>query len=96
VAGTIGSGTDVDVFKVSVGAGQTLTARLIGNVASNYDLALLNGTGAVAKSSVRGAGMADSLSWTNPNGTAVDRWLRVKRVSGSTGVTGTYTLEVAR
>jgi serine protease len=96
VAGTIGSGTDVDVFKVNVGVGQTLTARLIGNVASNYDLELLNGTGAVAKSSVRGAGMADSLSWTNPNGTAVDRWLRVKRVSGSTGVAGTYTLEVSR
>jgi serine protease len=96
LAGTIGSGTDMDVFKINVGVGQTLTARLIGNVASNYDLEMLNGTGTVIRSSVRGAGMADVVSWTNPNGTAADRYVRVKRVSGTTGVNGTYSLELTR
>ncbi|HEX5684437.1 MAG TPA: S8 family peptidase [Ideonella sp.] len=96
LAGTIGSGTDMDVFKINVGVGQTLTARLIGNVASNYNLEMLNGTGTVIRSSVRGAGMADVVSWTNPNGTAADRYVRVKRVSGTTGVNGTYSLELTR
>ncbi|WP_374566243.1 S8 family peptidase [Ideonella sp.] len=96
VAGTIGSGTDVDFYKVSVGVGKTLSARLIGNVASDYNIDMLNGTGTVIKTSARGVGMTDTVSWTNPNGTAADRYLRVKRVSGTTGVTGTYTLEVTR
>ena len=96
VAGTIASGTDLDTFKVSVGAGQTLSARLIGNVASNYDLELRNATGTVLRSSARGAGMSDSVSWTNAGGMAVERFVRVKRISGNTGEAGTYTLEVTR
>jgi len=96
IAGTMASGTDLDTFKVSVGAGKTLSARLIGNVASNYDLELRNATGTVLRSSARGAGMSDNVSWTNAGGVAVERFVRVKRVSGNTGVTGTYTLEITR
>lgn len=96
IAGTIASGTDLDTFKVSVGAGKTLSARLIGNVASNYDLELRNASGTVLRSSARGAGMSDNVSWTNTGGVAVDRFVRVKRISGTVGEAGTYTLEVTR
>jgi serine protease len=94
VAGTMATGTDLDNFKVSVGVGQTLNARLISNDASNYDLYLRNTAGTVIKSSLRGAGLTDSVSWRNGGGTAVDMYLRVKRVAGTTGSAGTYTLEV--
>ena len=90
------TGTDLDNFKVSVGVGQTVTARLISNTLSNYDLYLRNTAGTTLKSSVRGAGLADSVSWRNAGGTTVDVYLRVKRVSGSIGATGTYTLETSK
>lgn len=96
VAGTMASAADLDHFKVTVGAGQTLTARLIGNAASNYDLYLRNMAGTTVKSSVRGAGMADTVTWANTTGVAKDMVLRVKRVDGTTGAAGTYTLEVSK
>src|SRR5262249_36338817 len=45
ISGTMSRAADVDMFKVTVGAGQTLKARLISNLASNYDLSLRNATG---------------------------------------------------
>ncbi|MEK8030553.1 S8 family serine peptidase [Ideonella sp. DXS29W] len=95
VEGTIGSGTDMDVFKVSVGVGKTLTARLISNVSSDYNLEMLSNTGAVTKTSTRGLGLADSVTWTNGGGSTAERYLRVKRASGLIGENGTYTLEVS-
>lgn len=96
IAGTMGTATDLDNFKLTVGAGRTLTARLIGNVASNYDLYLRNATGTTIKSSVRGSGMTDTVSWTNTTGLAKEMVLRVRRVDGATGPAGTYTLEVSQ
>lgn len=96
VAGTIGSGIDVDFYKVSVGVGKTLSARLISNVASDYNLALLNSAGTVLKTSARGVGMTDTVSWTNTGGTSAERFVQIKRVSGTTGEAGTYTLEVTQ
>ena len=96
VEGTMASGTDLDNFKVNVNPGQTLTARLISNVNSNYDLYLRNAAGTVLKSSLRGAGLTDTVSWRNGGGTAATVYLRVKRVSGTTGSAGTYTLEASK
>jgi serine protease len=96
IDGTMGTGTDLDNFKLSVNPGQTLTARLISNVNSNYDLYLRNTAGTTLKSSVRGAGLTDTVSWRNGGGTAATVYLRVKRVSGTTGSAGTYSLEVSK
>lgn len=96
VEGTMAIGTDLDNFKVSVGVGQTLTARLISNASSNYDLYLRNTAGTILKSSLRGSGLTDTVSWRNGGGTSVDVYLRVKRVAGTTGSSGTYTLEVSK
>jgi serine protease len=96
IDGTMGSGTDLDNFKVSVGVGETLTARLISNAASNYDLYLRNTAGTILKSSLRGAGLTDTVSWRNGGGTTATIYVRVKRVSGTTGSAGTYTLELSK
>jgi serine protease len=90
------SGTDVDVYKLSVPAGATLKARLISNMTSNYNLDLRNGTGTVLVSSARGAGMADAVSWRNATAAAVNVYARVAFASGSVGAAGTYSLEVVR
>ncbi|HJV69466.1 S8 family peptidase [Ideonella sp.] len=94
--GTMATATDIDTVKVNVGVGQTVTARLIGADTANYDLFLRNLSGTLAKSSLRGAGLTDTVSWRNAGGTAVDIYLRVRRVSGPVGAAGTYTLEVNR
>jgi len=96
LGGTMASATDVDTVKVNVGVGQTVTARLISADTANYDLSLRNLAGTLAKSSVRGAGLTDTVTWRNAGGTAVDIYLRVRRVTGPIGVSGVYTLEVTR
>ena len=75
---------------------QTVTARLISNASSNYDLALRNAANATVRSSIRGVGLTDSITWTNAGGSAVNMYVRVKRVAGLTGSAGAYTLEVSR
>ena len=96
VSGTIATNADLDTYLVSVGAGQTVTARLISNASSNYDLALRNAANATVRSSIRGVGLTDSITWTNAGGSAVNMYVRVKRVAGLTGSAGAYTLEVSR
>lgn len=96
VRGSMASGTDVDVYKLSVPAGATLKARLISNMTSNYNLDLRNGAGTVLVSSARGAGMADAVSWRNATAAAVNVYARVAFASGSVGAAGTYSLEVVR
>lgn len=93
VRGTMATAADLDTYKVVVQPGQTLTARLISNTLSNYDLYLRNGAGVALKSSVRGGGLTDGLSWRNGAGTAATVYLRVRRVAGTVGAAGTYTLE---
>ena len=93
---TIATNADLDTYLVSVGAGQTVTARLISNASSNYDLALRNAANATVRSSIRGVGLTDSITWTNAGGSAVNMYVRVKRVAGLTGSAGAYTLEVSR
>jgi len=94
VLGTVASSTDVDHYRVDLAAGATVTARLIPNAASNYDLALRNPAGVVRVSSARGVGLPDQIVWRNPNATTVSFYLRVLRVNGNVGDKGTYTLEV--
>ncbi|WP_374674501.1 S8 family peptidase [Ideonella sp.] len=93
VGGTMGTATDLDTYKVLVQPGQTLTARLISNTLSNYDLYLRNGANVTLKSSLRGGGLTDGVSWRNGAGTAATVYLRVRRVAGTVGAAGTYTLE---
>ena len=96
VAGTFATSMDVDQYKVSVGVGETLKARLISNLTSNYDMSLRNSAGTVVLSSARAAGLTDDISWRNASGTVKVMTLRVARITGLVGSTGTYTLELAK
>lgn len=97
VSGFISSAADVDTYKVRIAAGATLTARLIANASSDYNLILRNSANAVVLRSERPAGLTDTITWRNAGRTAVDMFVRVIRISGGTGETaGSYTLEVAR
>lgn len=96
VSGTMTTTADVDTYKLSVGPGQTVSTRLISPDTANYDLFLRNLAGTVSKSSMRGAGLTDSVSWTNTGGAAVDMYLRVRWVAGPVGASAGYTLEVNR
>lgn len=96
VSGTMGSSSDTDYFKVTVGAGKTLTSTLTPNASSDYDLYLYNASGTQLASSVKGTGQVDSIVRTNTGGSAVTWYVRVRYYSGSTGSSGTYTLGLSQ
>jgi serine protease len=96
VAGTIGSTSDTDYFKLTVGAGKTLVSTLTPNASSDYDLYLYNSSGTQLASSVNGTGQVDSISRTNTGGSAVTWYVRVVYYSGTTGASGTYTLGLSQ
>ena len=93
VAGTMGSSTDNDYFKLTVGAGKTLTSTLTPNANSDYDLYLYNSSGTRLAYSINGTGQVDQIVRTNTSGSAVTWYVRVVYYSGGTGATnGKYTL----
>jgi serine protease len=93
VAGTMASSTDSDYFKLTVGAGKTLTSTLTPNASSDYDLYLYNSAGTRLAYSINGTGQVDKIVRTNTSGSAVTWYVRVVYYSGGTGATnGKYTL----
>jgi serine protease len=96
VSGTVGSSTDTDYFKLTVGAGKTLTSTLTPNASSDYDLYLYNASGSQLASSVKGTGQVDQIVRTNTGASAVTWYVRVRYYSGSTGASGTYTLGLSQ
>ena len=95
INGTVASSSDTDYFKVSVGAGKTLTATLTPNSTSDYDLYIYNASGKQLASSIKGTGQIDSASVTNTTSVAASYYVRVRFYSGGTGSTGgKYTLSM--
>jgi len=93
INGSISSSTDTDYYRLTVGAGKTLTASL--GMASNvdFDLYLYNSTGSTQITrSILGTGLTDQLSYTNTGSAAVTVYLRVTRYSR----TGNYTLSASQ
>ena len=95
INGTVASSSDTDYFKVSVGAGKTLTATLTPNSTSDYDLYIYNASGKQLASSIKGTGQIDSANVTNTASVAASYYVRVRFYSGGTGSTGgKYTLSM--
>lgn len=95
VAGTIGSTSDNDYFRVSLPAGATLVSTLVPNASSDYDLYVYNSNGTLIGRSENGTGATDVVSVTNTGSSAITRYIRVTRWSGGTGATnGKYTLNL--
>jgi serine protease len=93
VAGTISSPTDVDTFKVYVGAQGVLKARLLPGPTSVYSLTLMGGAGKVLATRSNAPGFPEAVTFTNPNASAAMYFLQVRYVSGAASVNGRYTLE---
>ena len=97
VAGTIGSTSDTDYYRLTVGAGKTLTSTLTPNANSDYDLYLYNSSGTLLAQSIKGTGLVDQIVRTNTGGSAVSWYVRVYYYSGGTGATnGKYTLGLSQ
>ena len=97
VNGTISSTSDTDYYRVTLGAGKTLTATLTPNATSDYDLLLYNASGTIVARSERGTGLVDTATFTNSGAAAVTLYARVLRYSGGSGATnGKYTLSLSQ
>ena len=97
VNGTVATTTDTDYFKLTVGAGKTLVAKLAPNATSDYDLYLYNSSGTQLASASAGTGAVDTITRTNTSTAAVTWTVRVRYYSGGVGSTaGKYTLNLAQ
>jgi len=95
IAGNMASNTDNDYFRMSVGAGQRLTATLVSNMWSDYNLYVYNASGTEVGRSTNPHGQPDSVSVTNTGGAAAPYYVRVRYYLGLTGsVDGKYTLSL--
>jgi len=90
VAGTIGSTSDTDYFKVTLPAGKTLAATLSMGASNDFDLYIKNSAGTTLAKSERATGLVDSASYANGGSGSVTLYVQVLRYSG----TGAYTLKL--
>lgn len=97
VSGRMQTATDNDQFRVTVGAGQTLEARLQSTApGDNTHLQLFDASGASLGRSVKAVGLEDRVAWTNTAAAAVAVFVRVRYASGSFGASaGAYQLQLA-
>ena len=89
--------SDVDFFRVNLGAGKTLTATLLPNALSDYNLELLDANGVRLVGNFMGSGQAETAAYTNSSGATFTVYLRVTYISGGRGpVDGVYTLGLSQ
>jgi len=93
VNGSMASSSDTDYYKITLGAGKTLTATLTPPAAADYDLYLYNSAGTQVASSILGTGSVDSASYKNTGSAAVTIYARARYYSGGAG---TYTLGLSQ
>ena len=85
VAGALRTSGDLDLYRVQLGAGRRLTARLTPNPEANYDLVAVDASGArLAISQLSGA-QTDTVTVRNGGGAAMAVVLRVRYAAGATG-----------
>ena len=95
VNSTMASSSDIDNFRVNLPAGRTLTATLIANPTSDYDLQLYDGAGTLIMVSRAGTGIIDSVTVTNSGGISATFYVRVVYYAGGTGSTnGKYAVRL--
>jgi hypothetical protein len=80
-----------DYFRLSLPAGRTVTALLNG-LSVDYDVYIYNAAGTQVASSTNGGTTADTATWTNSGGSAVNVFVRAFRYSSTRT---TYQLKVS-
>ncbi len=89
VNGSMSGSTDTDYYRVTLGAGRSLTSTLTPPATADYDLYIYNSAGSLVTSSRRGTGLVDTSTVTNNGSVAVTVYVRVVYFSGGAG---NYTL----
>jgi len=92
VTGTMGNTSDIDYFKVTLAANQTLRVDMVGPAANDYDLYLVNASGTSLASS-EGTTSSETLSYANGS-SAQTVYIKVISYSGSS-TTQLYTLSLS-
>jgi hypothetical protein len=88
VNAAMSSGTDSDYTRVSLPGGRTLSATLIPNPNSDYDLELYDSSGTLVAASRAGTGIVDVATFTNFGRLSATYFVRAFYYSGGTGSTG--------
>ncbi|NTW85007.1 MAG: hypothetical protein HGB30_02455 [Holophagaceae bacterium] len=94
VTGTLGSSTDQDFFKLTVGAGRTVTVSMTGPAGKDFDLYLLKSTGTALRYSSTFSS-TETLSFQNTGATAVF-YIKVVGYAKSFDARNGYTLTISR
>ena len=92
ITGSIATSTDTDYFRVTLGAGKTLTGSLTPPSSANFDLYVYRSNGKLAVRSTKATGLVDSIAYQNTATTSATVYVRVLRVAG----TGAYTLSLSQ
>lgn len=92
ISGTMGTTSDVDHYKLTLGAGKQLRASMAPtSTTRDFDLQLLNSAGTVLATSDRSSGQTDRIIYTNNGGSTVTLYVKVVYYDGGTGG---YTLSI--
>ncbi|MDT7834586.1 S8 family peptidase [Aquabacterium sp. OR-4] len=95
VGGTLTASSDIDLYRVTLPAGKTLTARLTPAATANHNLVLYSSSGsALVSSSNSGLGAVDSVVYSNNASAAVNYLVGVRHGSGAVGAS--YTLQLSQ
>jgi hypothetical protein len=88
--------SDTDIYRLTLPAGQSLTATLTPNASSDYNLEILGASGARLASSFLGTGQVDTATVNNGSAAAVTLYVRLTYASGGKGpVNGIYSLTLS-
>jgi serine protease len=94
VSGVISATSDVDYYKIALGAGKSLKLSVAPTLTTrDFDLYLLNSSGRLLRSSERSSGQTDRIVYTNTGSSTVNLYAKVAYYGGGTGA---YTLFVKR
>jgi len=97
ITGTIGTSTDVDYFKFTLDAGQTVLMNLTVPATKDYDLYLYNSSGtSLARSINAGNGVPESITYANPSSQTLIYYTTVKGYQGAFSATDPYTLVISK
>lgn len=95
VNATISNTSDTDYTSVSLPAGRTLSATLIPNPISDYDLQLYDSAGTLIATSRLGTGVVDAVTVRNVSRGPYTYYVRVVYYSGGSGaINGKYALRL--
>ena len=95
IVGYIGTTTDLDYFKVLVGAGKTLTVNMTGPSGKDYDLYLYNASGTQLKSSL-GSTATETVTYTNSGSSSAYYYIKVLGYNKAYSTTTSYNLALSR